>query len=566
MPTARKYGAPQVSQAAIPGARKQAAETDLSTGAGFQQAKARKWGVVADVGAGLANQFTRMAEEQRVAADQTAVLEANVARAKWVNERLYHPDTGALGIHGKDAMPLPETVGAEYRAKVGELTSGLHTDRQRAAFARDSANDEINLDGNLRRHVAKEMQTYQQGVLEATVATSTSSAISNASDPRMVGIELKKATDAITQLGPHVGLSPEQISVAQRSATTAIHKGVIERLLQNDNDKGARAYYEETKDQIDGQAIAHIEAALDEGTLRGSSQRKADEIVQAGGTLTKQLEAVRNIEDPKLRDAVRERVEHEAAVSERAEREQEEANSTHAFNLIDKSHNVASIPPAMWSSFSGATKSSLRSYAEHLTKGIPVETDDQTFYALMEQAGTDRAAFLRQNLLDYKGKLSEGDFQQLTGLKLSIRNNDAAGADKVLGGFRTKTDIIENSLTQYGIDPKNKAMAPAIAQLQRMLDRRIEASQANGQKVTNVEIQAAVDDLLSQKETVPGSWWGFVPFSGKSVGDTSRKLVETTAGDIPAGTRTRIEAGLRSKGRPVSDATVLDVYTEMLVK
>lgn len=566
MPVAHSYGPTKVATDAIPGARKQASETNTSTGATLKQTEANAWDKVGQVGAHVSSVFSKMAADEKEASDQTALLKAEVDLGKWENQRLYDPNTGALGVTGEEALPLPEQVGTEFEKVSGDIAATLSNDKQRAAFARVRANHALNLDGTLRVHVEKEITKYRAGVLQATVETATSTAISNALDPRRVGEELQKATDAIATLGPKVGLSKPQLEVATRKAQTAIHSGVIERLLENDNDKGARAYFEETKSQIDGDAIANIEKALDEGTLRGSSQKKADEIVTAGGTLTAQLEKVRAIDDPKLRDAVRERVEHEANINERAKQDAEEKASGDAFNIIDKTHNIASIPPAMWANFSGSTKSSLRSYAEHLVKGVPVETDDQTFYALMEQAGTDPKTFLTQNLLDYRGKLSDGDFQQLTGLKLSLRNGDRNASEKALGGFRTKSEIIDNTLTQYGIDPKDKAMAPAVAQLQRMLDQRIETAQANGQKVTNVEIQQTVDELLSQGETVPGSWLALVrPFT-YDLAEKKKKLIEMQPGDIPAATRKDIETRLRAKGRPISDATVLATYIEMSIK
>lgn len=566
MPVARTYGPTKVSTAAIPGARKQAAETNISTGAALHQTEAAAWEKVGQVGANVADTFSRIAVEEKDASDQTAALDAHVKLGKALNSYLYDPEQGALARQGQDALTLPEESSAFFTKTAGDIAAGLSNEKQKAAFARIQANEALNLDGTIKRHVDQEITQYRSGVLTSSIETATSTAIANATDPRRVGQALQDATNAIDTLGPKVGLSAPQRDVAKRKAVTAIHTGVIERLLQNDNDKGARAYYEETKDQIDGTAIANIEKALDEGTLRGTSQQKADEIVQAGGTVTQQLEKVRNIEDPKLRDAVRERVEHEATIADRAEREAEEKASTDAFNIVDKTHNIASIPPTMWANFSGSTKASLRSYAEHLTEGIPVKTDDPTFYALMEQAGTDSAAFLKQNLLDYKGKLSESDFQQLTGLRLSIRNGDKTAADKTLGGFRTKSDIIDNTLVQYGIDPKDKAMQPAIAQLQRMLDTRVETAQAAGQKVTNVELQQTVDELLSQGETVPGSWWALVrPFT-YDLADKKKKLIEVQPGDIPAGTRKDIEARLRAKGRPVSDATVLATYIEMQIK
>lgn len=570
MPVARTYGAPKVETRAIPGARLQSAETNISTGAAFQQTKARAWGQVADTGLQVASAFGRLAQQEKDASDETALLKAEVDLGKWENQRLYDPEKGALGVQGQDALPLPETVGQEFDKVSGDIASTLSNDKQRAAFAKVRANHALNLDGTLRRHVDKEITEYRKGVLTAGVETAVSTAISNANDPRRVGQELQKATDTINSLGAKVGMSAPQREVAVRKAQTAIHSGVIERLLNNDNDKGARAYFEETKKQIDGEAIANIEKALDAGTLRGESQRASDKILLDGGSLTSQLAKVRAIEDPKLRDAVRERVEHEATVQDRIDRETKEATASSAFNMVDKSHDVATIPPMMWANFNGETKSALRSYAEHLAKGVPVQTDYQTFYALMDQAGKDPETFAKQPLLAYKAKLDDGNFERVANLQLSIRQGDRTAAQKELSGFQSRQEVVNNTLTQYGIETQpskqSDAEKQAVAQLHRMIDQRVEAAQTTGKKVSNEELQGVVDALLSQKETVPGSVWAILrPFT-YDFNDKTKRLIETAPGDIPADQRALIEESLRRNGRPVSDATVLNIYLEHKVR
>lgn len=558
MPTVR-YGPPKVDTAPLPGVRKQAAETAGSTGADYHRTEAAAWGNIAQTGLGVASTFDQLAKEERARADDTALLKAETQLGQAENNYLYNPDTGALGRKGEAAMPLPEESTAWFTKTASDIAGGLSTDRQRAMFAKVQENHALNLDGTVRRHVFGEMQNFEKTELQSYVETSVSSAVANASDPRRVGVELQNITDAIHKHAARIGLGPAGEKRAIADAQTDVHVGVIGQLLADGKDKAAQVYFEETKSQINGEKIAHIEAALEEGATRGESQRQADTITGAGGTLTEQLAKVRAIEDPKLRDAVRERVEHESAISDRAKREQEEAASVQAFNIVDKSKDVRSIPPAMWAAFTGNTKESLRSYARQLAKGDPVETDLPTYYALIRQAGDSPTTFVGQNMLDYKSKLGETEFKQMAEMQLALRRGEQP---KELPGFRTKQELVDNTLTQYGIDPKDDAMKPAVAQLQRMLDLRVDAAQQSGQKVTNVEIQKALDDLLSQKETVPGSWWALVrPFT-YDLADKSKMLLQTTPGDIPQNERTLIEASLRKAGRPISDATVLNIYLE----
>jgi hypothetical protein len=582
MPRVTTYGGRKVATEALPGVRKTAAETPGSTGVGLAEAEtgaalkkgqaaaqraealAGLGGTVAQVGSHLLD----LQAQERERADDVALLEAKNYLKRWQIDRLYNPEKGALTQKGKAALPLPEQIDTEFTELTGEIEKGLNP-RQLAKWQAVKGDAGVNLHAEIQRHVFGQMQAYEGEELQSRIVNGTNLAIANAMDPRRVGVELAGVIDDVKKSAPRLGLGPEQVQAQVEKITSATHVGVIERLLTNEQTKAAQIYFDETKGQISGDAMARVEKALEEGSLRKESQTKADAIIAKGGTLTEQRAAVKDIDDPKLRDAVQDRIEHEAIIKDRQDREAEEATLTSAYNTVDQSHDVRSIPPATWAGLQGSAKSALRSYAEHLAKGVPVETDLPTYYALMQQAASEPETFLSQNLLNYKAKLDEVEFKQLAGLQLSIRSGDRNKADKDLAGFLTHKQILDNTLAQYSIpteeSKQSAAQKSAVAQLQRMLDRRVEAAQSRGQKVTNVEIQQTLDDLLSQGETVPGSWWNIWP-GGKSVSDSTKRLIDLTPADIPADVRQRIETRLRARNRPVSDATVLDVYLEMQVK
>jgi len=572
MPVVRRER--EVSTAPLPGVRKTAALTGLSEGAGVESAKVGVGASIAGVGSQAARMgvsaFAKIQQESRDRADSVAILEAERRIAEWENRRLYDPEKGALNVRGKAAMALPDELANEYASLTGEIEKTLGSDRQRQAFARVKTSRGMGLDLTVQRHVFGEMNRYEGEELKATVENAQQAAIANALDPARVGVELDRAIGAIKTHAPRLGLGPEAVEKQVAAVTSSTHVGVIDRLLTNDKDKAARAYFEETRGQINGEAIAKVERALDEGTLRGESQRKADEIVLEGGTLTAQREKVRAIDDPKLRDAVQQRVEHEAAIKERTDRETEEATLQGAYNIVDKNGgNVNGIPPATWSGLSGGARSALRSYAEHIARGVPVKTDLPTFYGLMQKAGTDPQGFVTENLLQYRHKLDEVEFKQLSGLQLSIRSGNAKAADKDLAGFRTKSEILDDSLRQYGIEPGGKDQTPeernAIAQLRRMLDLRIDGQQElTGKKATNPDIQQAVDDLLSARAEVKeeGTWSGFFTSAPFFDTTTTKRLIDLKPGDVPAQYRMQIVEALNKARRPVSDTTILDMYLE----
>lgn len=550
----------EVSTAPLPGVRKGAASSAIAEGAGVEIAKANKADAIAGLGSTVARAgvrtYAEIAEESRRRADSVAILNAERRLAEWENKRLYDPATGALQKRGKDAMGLPEELRAEYTTLTGEIEKELATDRQREAFTRVKTSRGMGLDLTIQRHVFGEMNRYEGEELKAMVENAQSAAVANALDPDRVARELDRAIGAIRTHAPRLGLGPQAIEKQVAAVTSATHRGVIDRLLANDLDTKAAVYFEEVKPQIYGDDLIRVEKAIDEGSLRGDSQRKADAIIAAGGTFAEQRDRAKAIDDAKLRDAVEQRIEHNQIIAERAEREANEATLTNAFNIVDRSHDVRSIPPGIWSNLPGNAKASLRSYAEHLARGVPVKTDLAAYYSLMEDAAKNPEKFVTTNLLEFRGKLDEPEFKQIADLQLRLRTGAGEEADKVLNGFRTNTEIWAGILNDAGLK-KDSAEA---YQLHKEIDRRVDQWQADkGKPATNEEVQAIADNLIGVVVLNPGGWVNIFP-GGQPFSAVTKRAHEITIADIPAAQRSVVEERLKAAGITLTTDAVIDTW------
>jgi hypothetical protein len=538
------------------GATRELANAEIAT------ARARFGGEATQLGAAL---FAEIQERERAKANHTAMLDASNRLSDWINKRLYDPQEGAYTRKGKDALPLPEELRAEFDDVAGRIEASLASDEQRAAFAKLRSQEWQQLDLGIRRHVLGEQERYRAKELETFIANRTNAAIAASTDPRLVAVELSKAVGAIRTNAPELGFGPEAVDAQVSAVQSQVHVGVISNLLAQEKEGAARAYFEATREQIAGEKLDAVIKALDEGSTRAEAQRQADVIVQAGGTLQEQRAKAREIADPKLRDAVMQRIEHEAVVAEKAERDLRESNMRGAYDIVDRTHDVAKIPPALWQQLDGGTRSALHGYARALAKGIPVETDLPTFYDLMKRAGDDPGNFATENLLRYRHKLSEADFQQLAGLQLSIKAGNRRDAEKDLTPFQTRAQLLDATLELHGVDPAAKPGTPAskqIAQLRRMLDARVDYLQNTlGKKLSNPEIQAEIDNIFSMKFTRPGGWGNWFP-GGRPFFAEEARLIDATIDDIPAEDKRLVEEALRRRGLPVTDATILDRWIE----
>lgn len=572
MPTVRK-GSRQVSTMALPGVRLTSAETPESRGAGLAIAKGRTTEAIGElagtVGTLAYHEYGRMQQEERQKADQVALIAASNKLDNWELQTLYDPQKGALQRKGSDSFTLPEDVDQDFEKVSSEIEQGLGNADQKLAFAKMKAQRGGNVRMTVARHVAGQRQAFDANENQATVKNKSSLAIANALDPRRAAQELDAGVTAIKEYGQRNGFGPEAISEQVNAFRSDTHIGIISNLLANEQTKAAQIYFEETKHDISGDKLDDVTRALHVGNTREEAQQETARILAMGDTFDEQRAEAKKIKKADVQDDVLARLEHEKGIKQAQARQTEEDNLNSAYNTIAKTGSVDKIDPALLSKL-GAHRPGLESYARSLSQDKPIQTNWEVYYRLKEQASQDPQGFLDQSLLAHRYELGESEFKQLTDLRSSLWSGKG---DEELPGFRTRKQIADDTLSQYGLNPNARAgtaEAKAIAQFYRMLDTRVDAAQQPDEggkrhKVSTQEIQDEADDLLSQSTTVPGSWWNIWP-GGKSFTDVTKRLIDITPADIPVAARADLEKALRAKHRPVSDQTVLDLYLEMQVR
>lgn len=513
----------------LQGGRRSASETELSTGVGVSRATADKDLALSrfgqEVTAAGVSMFGEIVDAERAKANQTALLEASNKLSNWRNARLYDANKGAFTLKGKDAQQLPEDIADEFEQVAGEIAGGLHTPEQQIAFARLRSQEWQSLDLEVRRHTMKEMEAYTAGELRAHVGNSVNAAIQSFEDPKLVAVNLDKAVAGLKASGKAAGMGQEAIDASIAAAQSTTHLGVISQLLAADKTQQASDYFAAVKGQIDGDKQDGVVKALEEGTLRGQGQKLADKIIAEGGPLSAQRAKAKEIADPKLRDQVEQRIEHNDAVSEKEKQEAEKALYRGAYDILDRTPDVRKIPPDVWTQLDGNERNALLSYAHRKLKGEPIETDQVAFYTLIQNARDVPADFAKENLLKYRHKLSDGDFQQLASLQLSIASGNAAAAAKTLAPYDVDDKLLTDSLRLYGLDPKDDAQAPKIARMRQILRDGGDALQkATGKVPQNADLQKIIDETLMLEMSVPGGWFG---------GKTQKQIIDATIDDVP---------------------------------
>ncbi len=549
MPTVKNYRQ-QVETAALPGVRATAAPTEETFGVSGGNKLAAVGGQI------YADEILKQ--------DQIAVMEADRKLSDWEQKRLYDPKDGALAKRGKDAFGLGDVVSQDFEKASGEIRSSLTTERQRQAFDRQSETRRRDIGGTINKHTFGEVRKFDDTETENYLLNSRQAAVKAAStgDLARVGTEVDRQIASVTDYANRNGLGTEYIKQKTAQAKSDTHVGVVESLLAAGNDQLAKEYADKVKPEIAGDDIAKVDKWLKEGTTRGESQRQADTIMASTKSRDEAMNEAIKIKDPTIRDAVEDRVNRYYSIKKQAENENKEKIMTDAANIIDRTGSTNSISPSVWTSLSVTERTSLEQYAKRKAKGDAEKTDWATYYELMSLGSSQdtREAFARTNLLEYKHKLGNTEFKQLTDLQASIRKGDGK-ADEKLDGFRTNQQIVDDTLRQAGLDPTPKSSSDnkSVASFRRAVDGAVAAEERRkGKKLTNDEVQSIADNLVI-KGKVPGSGW---------IWDTEKRAFELSEGeslvvkpkDIPVVERRKIEAALRKHNRQVTDQSVLDLY------
>lgn len=580
MPTVQLYGGRKVDPSLLPGARLEAHETAESEGAGFDLAVAREdeqkgamFGDAAKAAGDVVGELQKEAKLKEDQAIQVETLDAHSQLSGWKTDALYDPEKGALGVKGQAATPNVGQVLGAFEDQADAIASGLSTDKARAAFARIRQGERDSLHLDLERHAAIEQKQYDSDTVDSFLTNKKNEATVGALDPLTVGRALEQGIGAINAAAPRQGWSPDTTQLKRDQWTTATADSIITRALDNGMTMQAKAYLDHFGPNglnyiTDKDVLAKLEKSMQVGQAKSAGIAAADKIIPTGGTLAEQLAQVKDLPDAE-RLIAEGRIEHAYGLKQAADRQTSEASLKTAYDILDQTRgNYGAIPSSMIAAMPGAERSALQSYGDRLAKGLPKETNWSVWSARMDEAQNDPATFAKRNLMADRGNLADAQFTQLTELRGSIIKGDREAATRTLAPFTLNNEMVNDALTRYGLDPKAKDGTPqaaANAQLRSLLRDKVTMIESlTGKKVDDVEMRQELDKILSTPATVPGSWWGLVPFTSTHLSDTTKPAVGLTITDVPASVRPALEASLKRHNRPVSDATILDLYIKGL--
>ncbi len=565
MPQVPRYQ-PQVREQGLPSARITTAPTAETFGGG------RLVGQVADMA-------EKLFLEEKKKADDLATLNADLRAGELENRLLYDPEAGALNKRGRDAFGLPEQVMSEYDKEVEAIDKELTNDTQRIKFRQMSATRRLTIDRTLQRHVSTEIKQYDDTTTENYVKTAADAAALNYNDPQRIGLELERMRTAYVAYADRHGLPAEWVKTKTSEAASRTHTSVIDRMLANGLDLQAKEYLEAARSEINGEHITRVEKAVNDGSLRGESQRQADAIVAAHTDRLAALEAVTKIADPKLRDATEERVQRFYSAKKQAEAERRNDTFMAVSKRLEKNGgNLDVVSPMERASMDSAQLHALEVRSRQLREGVEPPQNDRVWLQLLSLSATDLGKLSEAELMTkYRPHLDNAHWDQAAALWSDASggikgNKDAAGKYAHTMTFK---DRVDNTLRSSGLIDPNKSMAKfsneeatMVRQFMQEADKGVkhyEQTVLKGQRAaTEDEMQKIIDGLATRRV--------FVDRVGRDkekpavlLSDDERARSYVPIEKVPRADRNTIENLIRSKGRRVTEDKVQRAYAQYIM-
>jgi hypothetical protein len=596
MPRVTTYGDRKVATEALPGVRKQAAETFASEGGLAAEAMQGFGTNLARIGMTAYSEIQR-AERER--ADDIQNLRTLQAFDALDHQLLHAPDTGILHKKGQAVMEGRDGTLESFDEQAGMIGNNLKSDNQRLFYERLKVERRTSMRNRIDDYGSSELDRVEQTEFQATLESSANRAIHNVLLPggglmphgeAIVAGQLQTIDALIARHGVRVGMGAEAQAELAAKTRSAVHVGIIENLVAAGRDQDAKAYFEEVENkdthQIDAEQLARVRSLVEEGSVLGQGQRAADQILQTTKSLPEAREAAKKLDKPKVRQEAEQRIEHEYGVREKIARDEHEAMTQRGLNLAVQGGTIRAIPPHEWRDYKVGERESIENYLEQKAKGITTKTDENTDYFLNDLARSEdpkkRELFSNISLMKMRHLLSTSDFEKFQKLQEGMRKDaldQGAEAHKRLVHESARDKIVDEALRGMRLDPTpvepgsknyNEENTRRVGAFRRAVREAISRLEADPNRkfpqATDEEVQSIVDQLRTptgERVTKKGYIWDS---TAQAYAFETAQAQAAAVQDIPVAERRRIEEALRETGKPITDQAILRWFNTRLRK
>lgn len=293
---------------------------------------------------------------------------------------------------------------------------------------------------------------------------------------------------------------------------------------------------------------------------------------------------LQGIPDPRARDVARTAITAQINASAKDAEAQRKVIAEKAFSeMVTQNVSPFSFAPEVQSALGQETMSSLMTYWEKQASGEKIETNADLLYQMQTAYAMNPTEFAEQDLLQYRGQLSDEDWKTVTGWRQTALTDQRKASEEGLT-LSTAFSGAQTALEAVGITTTGKegddrtAAAKQIAQFQNVLTQQIAQFKADNERAPNdQEIQTITNRLLLpvvMKKPAPGGGLFGMYFPGAQEDTTEGFMFEVPRRadgtqpevvmkyeDVPYDMREEIRADLRTElGKEPTEEEIVDRY------
>lgn len=370
------------------------------------------------------------------------------------------------------------------------------------------------------------------------------------------------AQAALTSVAYNYGSLPDDVASAVRGGDT---EAIAQAIAGRGSDNGGV-----------NRNRRNNEAAL----VRGQGAQAA---MSSAPSFVDMEEQIAAIADPDVREATRKRLYSLMEAQEKQQEQAKKAAELEIFAVVDRGGTPDDVSAETRQAAGMASVSSAWSYHEARTKRGEPETDQTLLYELRRASAVDPGGFAQRNLMEYRDRLDNAAFKELTDTQTSALKD---GAKAVQTGSvyadaykQADTALDGVGLTTTGMDgqkarQQRQEMSQRIAGFQNALKDSIDEFRAlNKDRVPNyAETQAIINRLLLPVVIkTPGALWGTndtegFAFEAAMRPDGSTVEINVQIDQIPIDLRAQLAADIESEtGTKPSDDEIVERYEAFLM-
>lgn len=497
-------------------------------------------------------------------ANKIAVQEADNKAAEHQMQFLYGED-GMRSYRGKEANSARDAFEKSYKDKIIEIEKGMNS-TQKEMFKQNADRRKLQAFGSIARYSAAETLRFDNQQYEEANKFSTLEASENFMDKRVVESSIDAKKQRTLEFAERNGMPPEWIENETLKHTNETHTAVISKLLETKNYKGAKDYLGANSKELVPQARQRMSEVIDKTLITGEAEENVDKIMSSDKSYSDMMSEARAIEDEDVSRETRKQLKLRINEDKTFERITQQETHRDLFNQLKGHKDITKLNQQQLNSLPVSSQKSLYAWAEAETRGVKVETDPKAYYelSLMAETPETKEKFSQVNLLDYVGKLDQGDFEKFADRQAKAKN----GKFQELDGFTTRAQYFKDTIE--AVDESILKDPERRSKLRLSIDREAnQKAEELGVKTKDLpmkEYKKIVDmQLINTSKDV--KWWPWdskkrlfeVDESGYQVTEEEKEKMRVL--DIPMEELSEIVDYLTTLGKLGTEEEIIDEYS-----